>query len=380
MSTLGRSDGYTVETTRPTRRIDFGLFLGALLLLGMGLLTLYSHGHQRPDNQFPKQVLNAAVGLVPFSIFAFVNPRFWMRIAPVVYVINAGVLLGVLYMGERKFGAQRWIDIGPMQFQPSEMAKLFTVLTLASFYAMRQDRIRDFSTFLLGIAHVAVPVALIFKQPHLGATMVLLVIWFCVSLAANVPTKFLGGTLAALVFSASMVLFVPPIRDKVLHGYQQGRIEALTKNDEKGADFQTTRAAIAFGVGGVTGTGFLKGEQKQMGFIPFQYNDFVFTVIGEEGGLVGSSLVLATFVFLFLRIWLVMLQATDPFYRMVAAGILAFLAFHTYINIGMNLGLLPVVGLWLPFFSAGGTALWLCMASIGLLLNIRSRERPVLFT
>jgi len=132
-------------------------------------------------------------------------------------------------------------------------------------------------------------------------------------------------------------------------------------------------------VGGVSGAGFGKGDQKHAHFIPEQQNDFIFTVIGEEGGLIGCSFVLIAFGVFLYRIWLIMVQAEDPFHRLVAAGVFGTLAFHTIVNLGMNLQLLPVVGLWLPFMSYGGTAMWLCMASVAVLLNMRTRERPVLY-
>jgi rod shape determining protein RodA len=153
----------------------------------------------------------------------------------------------------------------------------------------------------------------------------------------------------------------------------------MKRNDRQGKNWQTDRAEIAFGVGGVSGAGFGNGQQKAGHFIPEQHNDFIFTVVGEEGGLIGCTLVLAAFGFFFFRVFLIMHLATDPFYRMIAAGIFAILGFHTFVNIAMVLQIVPVVGLWLPFLSYGGTALWLCMACVGLLLNIRRREKPLLF-
>lgn len=379
MAVLGRA-GYSVESTRPARRIDLGLLLSAAILLTMGLMTLYSQGFQRSDGQFPKQILNGVIGLAPFCLFAFVHPRFWQRAMPVIYGFNIVLLLAVLRMGHKLLGAVRWLQIGPIQFQPSEIAKLLLVITLASFFAIRQDRIDKVGTFLLSIAHLGVPLILVFLQPHLGAAMVMVVIWLCLCLAANVPIKFLLGAIGVLVLLGGVVYSVPSLRDRLLHKYQLGRVEGVVGNDIRDAKYQTYRAEIAFGVGGVNGTGFLKGLQKKAGFIPEQDNDFIFSVIGEEGGLIGCALVLMAFAFFFFRIWLIMFQATEPYYRMIAAGILGLLAFHTIVNMSMVLGMIPVVGLWLPFFSAGGTALWLCMACVGLLLNIRSRERPVLFS
>jgi rod shape determining protein RodA len=182
------------------------------------------------------------------------------------------------------------------------------------------------------------------------------------------------------VLAVTAIFNVPAFQDRFLRDYQRDRIERTQGvRDVRGSDYQTWRAEIAFGVGGVTGEGFLRGEQKRGRFIPEQHNDFILTVLGEEGGLVGTSILVCCFAVFFYRIFLIMFQATEFFYRLVATGIFAVLAFHTVVNTFMVVQLLPVVGLWLPFMSHGGTALWLCLACLGLLLNIRSRERPILF-
>lgn len=380
MASLGHDGAYVVDPTRTSKRFDVWLFLSAAILLGFGLLSLYSQGYKNKDTQFPKQLFNAVVGLGPFFLMLAVKPRFWMRAAKVLYVCNVLLLAAVLLVGSSKFGAQRWIQLGPIQLQPSEIAKLFTVLTLASFFAMRQEQIDRWQTFALSAVHVAVPAFLIFKQPHLGGAAVLVVIWLSIATIAEVPAKYLLSAVGALVLGAGLVLSVPALRSKLLHGYQNDRIGAMSKMDRQAADYQTWRAEIAFGIGGVTGTGFLKGEQKAANVIPFQYNDFVITVLGEEGGLIGCLIILGCFAFFFYRLWLAMWGATEPFHRMIAAGVLGMLSFHTLVNLAMVLGLIPVVGLWLPFFSAGGTALWLCMACVGLILSARRQERPVLFS
>ena len=255
------------------------------------------------------------------------------------------------------------------------------ILTLASFYANRADRINSLSTFLWGLLHVAVPMALILKQPSLTAALVLLGVWFAISLLAGVPMKFFATSLAVVALLGTAVFTVPAASKYLLHGYQEGRIKGLLRKDKdnQGDDWQSDRAEIAFGVGGLTGTGFLRGEQKQGKYIPEQRNDFVFTVIGEEGGLVGSTLVLCAYAFFFWRVFLVMVAASDDYERYIVGGIFALLATHTIVNIAMVLHLLPVAGLWLPFMSSGGTAIWLCMGCVGLLLNIRRQQRPILF-
>lgn len=376
MATLGRVGSLPAEQRRVPQKVDFLLLLAGCLLLFVGMMTLFS----KSEVFFKKQLIYGIIGLVPFSIFAFTNPKVWMRTVNVLYVVNLLGLMAVLVKGKSINGATRWIDLpGGMQFQPSELAKLLTVITLATFFAVRQESIDKPSTFFLSLAHVGVPVFLIYKQPHLGTTLLLLTVWFAIAMTANVPSRFLWRTVATLAVLVGLVLFVPPIHDKLLKGYQGDRIMGMGKNDAMGKNYQTYQAEIAFGVGSVFGTGYGKGEQKAGGHVPIQENDFIFTVIGEEGGLVGCTLVLGLFAFFFYRVWLVMFQATEPFHRMIAAGLLTVMAFHTVVNLAMVLAMLPVVGLWLPFISYGGTALWLCMASFGLLLQVRSREKPILF-
>ncbi|MFN8221055.1 MAG: FtsW/RodA/SpoVE family cell cycle protein [Fimbriimonadales bacterium] len=367
---------YATSRLRPPRRIDFWMVLAVAFLMLVGFLSIYSVDYVKSGSgQFKKQVINTLIGLGPFALFYFVDPSMWRRAAKGIYVANVLILLLVLKMGSTVKGATRWIEIGPLQFQPSELAKLFMVLTMASFFASRLDRIDKISTYALSFLHLAVPLILVYKQPHLGASLVLVTIWLAISLAAGVRLRFVFGSVLAVVMALGIAFSIPG----VLSDYQKNRVIGLFEKDEKGKGYQALRAQIAFGVGGLTGTGYLQGQQKQGGFIPEQHNDFIFTVIGEEGGLAGCTMVLAAFGLLFYRIWLVLFEAAEPYYRMVAAGILGLLAFHTIANIGMNLQLLPVVGLWLPFLSSGGTAMWLCLACIGLLLNIHSRRRESMF-
>lgn len=372
---IGQRLARNVWIPRLPKRFDFWLLLSSAILLLIGLALIYSEGYGKEGTVFfRKQLMFVGMGIVPLAIFLFVPPRAWMRSAKVLYVINVVTLLAVLLRGHSSHHAQRWIEFGPVQFQPSEMAKLFTVLTLASFFTLRQDSIRSFSTFALSLVHVLVPLALVYKQPSLGASLVLLVIWLSIAIAANVPLRFVFGSAASLVLVLALAF-----RFGLVNEYQGERLKGLFEANGQTNGYQALRSEIAFGSGGVIGEGYLKGEQKQGGFIPEQQTDFIFTVLGEEGGLVGCALALLAFGFFFYRVWLVMFAATEIYYRMLAAGVLGMLAFHTFVNLGMIMKLLPVVGQWLPFMSYGGTALWLCMASVGLLLNIRSRERPVIF-
>lgn len=356
---------------------DPWLLVAAASLVTVGLMALYSYGHGVGQmTVFRRQVLYGLLGLVPFFVALRINLDWLRRAAGILYLLSLVLLVLVLAVGKSGGGAQRWIDIGFFQFQPSEFSKLATVLVLSAFYARHAPEIARFSTFAKAFAIVAPTLALIFLQPHLGATLVVLVTFLGQSIFAGVRWSSvaliviaIGGTIGAAVQFPSLGL---------LRDFQVERVRAKFTHDPQGSGFQTQRALYALATGGLLGTGYLKGDLKGR-FVPEQQTDFVFTIVGEEGGFVGSSLVLLAFGVVFFRGWLIMHRAMDRFSGFVAAGILSFLAFHTLVNVGMNLGLLPVVGLWLPFMSAGGTALWLCLAAVGLLLNIGAQENRLLF-
>lgn len=345
----------------------------------------YSVSHHEPGI-FRKQLLFLVTGLGPFAILAFTRLEFLKKSASFLYVFNLICLAAVLVIGKKGGDAARWINIGFMQFQPSELCKIVLAITLSSFYANRKDSIHKFRTFALSFLHISVPLALVFKQPHLGASLAILVTWLGISIYAGVPWR---NTLGALIAAVSLLTFAFTVPG-VLSAYQKERIvgflginaselQTSVKKSRKDMTWQQDQAKIAFAVGGTTGTGYMKGEQSAGDFIPAQHNDFIFTIVGEEGGLVACTMVLAGIGFFYYRAWLIMFRSIDPFMGMLAAGVLAYLAFHTVANVGMNLSLLPVVGLWLPFMSYGGTALWLCMASVGLLLNVSRQENRIIF-
>ncbi len=371
--------GYVTDNRRSLAKVDWYLVLATLLLLLVGLMSLYSKCSANNLPYFRKQLMNVGLGFVPLAIFATVHPKFWQRVSSLLYGVSLFFLVLVLVHGRHAKGAGRWIQFGPIDFQPSELAKIFTILTLATFYTFRQDRIEKPSTFFYGLLHVMIPTLLIFKQPHLGGAMVMFSMWFAVSLIAGIPLRSMFITVGLAVSIIGMGLYMPNI--KVIQPYQRERLMAMLgiNADNKGSKYQPEQAEIAFGVGGVLGTGFGHGERKVNGFIPEQWNDFAFTIVGEEGGLVGGTLVLLTFGFFFYRVWLTIVQSAEPYYKMLAVGVFAVLAFHTVINIAMVVQLFPVVGIWLPFISYGGTAIWLCMSCVGLLIGIRRREKPILF-
>jgi rod shape determining protein RodA len=364
---FGRLD----SVSGPSRRsLDFTLLLSAAFLVGVGLVAQFSVDRALRGGFFVKQLLFAAVGAAVLVLFAKLPSAFWMRAHRWLYLASLGALAAVLVVGDRTKGATRWIDIGPLQFQPSEVSKVLLVLTLAAFFARNWADVKSPRVYLLSLAHVLPLCGLLLLQPHYAGALSLLAVWAGMAVVSGVSWRALGLTALALGFVGAAAWSVPGL----LKDYHRERILAKvqpTTGDRRDADWQQDRAKIAFGTGGLLGVGFLKGEQKAARYIPEQQNDFVFTIIGEEFGLVGAAIVIAAFGVFFFRVWATGFQAGDPFGRLVAAGVFAVLGFHTVVNLGMNLGLIPVAGLWLPFLSYGGTALWMCMACLGLLLAVR---------
>lgn len=357
-----------VAETRPDRHHDVWLLVAAGLLILTGFLAIYSVDSIKFNGHYTiRQVAYAGIGLVVFAVFCRLKVDWLQRHSTWLYILNILMLVAVFFVGRARGEAQRWIDIGPIGFQPSDPSKILLTITLASYYANRQDSIRELKTFLISILHAAPIILLVFAQPHLGGAVALVVIWLIVSIYAGAPWKYFVIAGAIFIGLFTFAWFTPG----VMSDYQHQRIESYLNPDPKEGGYQATRSIIAIGSGGLLGAGFLKGEQKAAQYIPEQHSDFVFSVVGEEGGLVGSVIVLACFAFFFYRVWLVGFRARTPMARMLVGGIFGFLAFHTVVNIGMVTQLTPVVGLWLPFVSAGGTALWTCMAAVGLLDTIR---------
>lgn len=351
--------------------------LSVILLMAFGTYAIFSVSSvPDPEVNFRKYLLAIAIGLVPLSAFLLTPYQLWQRFSNLIYGLNIVLLLAVLIMGERDGGAVRWLDIGPIQFQPSEFSKLATVLTLSEFYHRRLDRANQFGTFALSFLHILPTLVLLIEQPHFGATVAVLVTWLSISLIAHVPWKFI-----LITFAAVSSLFVFALKtDFLLHDYHRQRIASAIAGNDQDTRYQQLRSEIAFGVGGISGSGVLKGEQKRMKSVPEQESDFILSVVGEEFGFVGCMALLGCYGLFFIRGWLLCMRLSDPWPRMVSIGILTMLAFHMMINIQMVLGIGPVVGLWLPFISWGGTALWLCMASVGLLIHFQSRNTEALFS
>jgi rod shape determining protein RodA len=368
----------------PLRQLDAWLLLAVATLVSVGGLLIWSatREHQLalgldPNAFLKKHIINAALGVGLGTAAALVDYRALRAYAPFVYGASClGLLVVLSPLGSTINGAHSWIVLpAGFQIQPSEFAKLAIVVGMAMLLGEKrdaEDAPRDTDVLaVLGLCFV--PMALIMLQPDFGTTMVFIFTILGVLTAAQAPGRWIGGLIIAGVLAGG---FVAP---HVLKGYQLDRFKVVADPTlaPRGVGYNTTQARIAIGSGGVFGKGLFHGTQTQGRFIPEQQTDFVFTVAGEELGLVGGGGIIAALGVVLWRGLRIAQQASDPFGRLVAVGVVSWFAFQSFVNIGMTLGIMPVTGLPLPFVSYGGSAMFANLMAVGLLLNVHMRNHEL---
>jgi rod shape determining protein RodA len=403
--------------TRPREDFDL-IFLAAFLaLVAAGLVAVYSACQGEAPGSvsglWKRQILFAGVGMVAFLVCASIPHAVWDRMSPVLQVLALGMLVVVLVAGDSGGGARRWFTLGGVRFQPSEPAKLATVLLLARVLASRRKPRESIFGMVVPCALVFLPAALVLREPDLGTALVFLAIlpamlyWSGISApyillsvspalsvvcASSLPSWVVFSVfLLVLAFLARFhlaerILYVvlsllagigTPLLWGRLEPYQQDRILAFVDPAQysSGAGYQIIQSKVAIGSGGFAGLGFLEGTQKGLAFLPARHTDFVFSVVGEEFGFLGTVFVLGLFTLLVARGLRIAASVRDPFAGLTVVGILSMLSFQLLVNIGVTLGLVPVTGLPLPILSYGGTSLISTMASLGIVFGIGLRRR-----
>lgn len=377
-------------TARPAFRIprlDWVLTLAVLALVTLGTLLVWSATSHRedltggdPTAYLRKQLVNIVIGVVLMLVVLATDHR-WVRIvAPLVYLASVAGLVLVLTMGSTVNGSQSWLQLGGMSIQPSEFAKLAVVIGMALWVAERAD-VRRSRVAAAGagvgdvagmLAIAALPAALILLQPDLGTMLVLAATVVGVIAVSGAPRRWLGLLVAGGVTAA-----VAAVAAGFLKQYQLDRFLAFTNPDldPRGAGYNVEQARIAIGSGGLFGSGLFDGSQTRAGFVPEQHTDFVFTVAGEELGLVGAGLLVALLALVIWRALAIAVRTDDVFGRLAASGIACWFAFQAFQNIGMCLGIMPVTGVPLPFVSYGGSSMFAGMLAVGLLQNIHLRTQ-----
>jgi rod shape determining protein RodA len=362
------------------RDFDGPLAVAVLLLAGAGLLSMYSSGFDH-GTRFADHGRNMLIALTILFVVAQIPPQRLMAFAVPLYTVGVILLIAVAIFGITKKGARRWLNIG-IVIQPSEILKIAMPLMLAWWFQKREGQLRPLDYLVAGVL-LAVPVGLIVKQPDLGTAMLVLsagmsVIFFAgLSWKLILPPVLLGLTGAVLLVVFEPQLCADGMRWPVLHDYQQQRICTLLdpSKDPLGKGFHIIQGMIAIGSGGVFGKGFMQGTQTHLEFIPERTTDFIFAAFSEEFGLLGNLMLIAGFIFLIFRGLTIALEAPTLFARLLAGAITLIFFTYAFVNMGMVSGILPVVGVPLPFISYGGTAMVTLGMGLGILMSIAKSKR-----
>jgi rod shape determining protein RodA len=350
--------------------LDGTLLLAVLAVCVAGLVVLFSAAGE-DLGVFLRQAARLGLALGVLVAVAQVPPRILRIAAPWLYALGVALLVAVALKGDIAMGAQRWLDLGFVRFQPSEIMKIAVPLACA-WYLHDRPLPPSFTTLLVLTAGILVPVLLIAEQPDLGTALLVAAGGGLVVLLAGLQARYLIGITA-------LVLGAVPVVWHVLHDYQRQRVLTFLnpQNDPLGAGYHTIQSQIAIGSGGLFGKGYMNGSQAQLEFLPERSTDFIFAVIGEEWGLVGLVVLMVLYLFVIARGLYIAVQAQDTFSRLIAGSLTLTFAVYVIVNSGMVAGLLPVVGVPLPLVSYGGTSMVTLMAGFGILMSVHSRRKLV---
>ncbi|MCT8797106.1 rod shape-determining protein RodA [Glaesserella parasuis] len=343
--------------------LDLWLLIGLLAITGYGLLVLYS-ASGGSEKMFTNRVIQVCLGFGVMFVMAMFPPRFYEKVSPYLYVVCIILLILVDVAGEISKGAQRWLNLGFIRFQPSEIAKLSVPLMVASYLGNRSlpPNLRDTS---IALAIIIAPTLLVAIQPDLGTSILVCAAGLFVLFLAGLSWKLIG---AGIVFLAG---FIPIMWFYLMHDYQKTRVMTLIDPDKDplGTGYHIIQSKIAIGSGGIEGKGWMEGTQSQLDFLPEPHTDFIFAVLSEEFGLIGVLVLLAIYLFIIARGLMIGAKSASAFGRILSGGTALLLFVYVFVNIGMVSGILPVVGVPLPLFSYGGTSYVTLMAAFGLMMS-----------
>jgi rod shape determining protein RodA len=363
---------------RDPGEFDFLLLGLALALTGFGLVLIYSGsltavGGVRESLSGPvgRQIVFGAIGLVAFFAVSRLDYRFIAQGAIGMYLGLIAALLFVLVLGAAEHGSRRWIDIGGTQVQPSEIGKIIVILVLAKYLSDQGENIKDLRVFLTSLGIAALPALLVFAEPDLGSASIFLLIWLGMVIMAGCDMRHILGSLGMVVAGLPFALIA------VATDYQRERVSLFLdpNQDPLGSGFNILQAEISIGSGGLWGKGLTQGTQTQLDYLRTQTTDYIFSVLGEELGFIGALILFGLFMLLFWRGLRAALVCRDDFGRSIAVGVVIFLLFQVFINVGVNIRLFPVTGIPLPFISQGGSSLVTVFIAIGLIESVLMRRR-----
>jgi len=344
-------------------RADFVILVAVFLLLCFSLCALYSTSPMH----FKRQAVFALAGLVLLLVISLINYRVLKNHSFLLYGLMLLLLIAVLIFGHQIRGASSWFNLGQFGFQPVELAKIVMIIILAKYFAKRSRQMHRWRHILVSGIYSALPIVLILLQPDLGSVIVLIVVWLGMSLMAGIRYRQLALILLICILVSSVAWFL------LLKDYQKNRLLVFLNPelDPLGQGYNMIQSIIAVGSGGIFGKGLGYGSQSQLNFLPEQHTDFIFASIAEELGLFGIFILIILFGLLFFRCFKIIFKASDNFGRLLAVGIIIYLFVHIAINVGMNIGLMPITGIPLPFVSYGGSNLLISLIAIGLLQSVK---------
>jgi rod shape determining protein RodA len=361
---IGSADRGPMTIGQKLWQVNWFLVLFIIILTGIGCAMLYSAGEGSWDPWAKRQIIRFGIGLFLMIMVAVTDIRSWMRHAYTLYFLVLCLLIAVEVMGVIGMGAQRWIDLGVIQLQPSEIMKITLVLALARFFhGVSLEEIGRPTSLIIPLLLVAAPVVLVIRQPDLGTAIMLTMTAGVIFFLAGVRTWKFGLVIGA-------ILAAMPLAWTMLHGYQKKRILTFLNPeiDPLGAGYHIMQSKIAFGSGGVFGKGYLSGTQSHLNFLPEKQTDFIFTMLAEEFGMVGGLLLLGIYAIVLIYGFAIALRVHNQFGRLITLGITGTFFLYVFINIAMVMGLVPVVGVPLPLVSYGGTAMLSLMIGFGFIL------------
>jgi rod shape determining protein RodA len=352
---------------------DFGLLFLILLVSLIGEGAIYSASHfagSPPSDIYLKQLYWIGIGIILLLVTISIHYRTLHRYAYLIYAFSLLLLVIVAFKGKVGMGAQRWLSVGPLSIQPSEITKIALILVLSRYLSDVQEQGGfKLGRYLFAGLLIGIPLYLIIRQPDLGTTLMLLFISVTLLFIAGMPVRL-------FLFAGAAALAAVPFLWRFLKDYQKQRILVFLKPDldPSGAGYHIIQSKIAIGSGGLFGKGIMHGTQSQLRFLPEQHTDFIFSVIAEETGFIGTVILILLFAYLIFKGINIALKTHDLFGTLVAAGVTTMIAYYIFINIGMTSGLFPVVGVPLPFISYGGSSLITLFIGTGLILNIQMRR------
>lgn len=367
-------------SNRLVRKLDFTLIMAVVAIIIVSLVVIGSATHVNSPSEdrywfVQRQGLFAVVNCLLVFFMLHFDYKILQRYGNHLYVFNLIMLLAVMFLGDIAYGAQRWIQIGPVSLQPSEFSKIIMIISLAGLLEHRVGKLNHFRDLLPVVGYVGLPFLLVLKQPDLGTSLVFLAIVLGMIFAAGVNLWILFWIFIIALFTLPILWFF------ILHPYQQDRVLVfLDPNiDPLGAGYHIIQSKIAIGSGMLLGKGLFGGTQSQLNFLPENHTDFIFAVVGEELGFIGTAVLLLLYLIFLYRGTKIAVEARDNFGTLLAVGITSMLTFHVLVNVGMVTGMMPVTGIPLPLMSYGVSSLTTNVIAAGILLNVHMRRQKIMF-